>query len=145
MQALAASTLANLTTLTSLDVSENWIDNTGFQALARPLDRLDSNTRLTSLIARKCYVGDQGLQAFVHSARSSGLTSLDVENNRISTDGLQALATSANFQALSFLCLSENKVGDYGLQALAGSVNFPKLSCLKVSETGLARLDSWHS
>ena len=96
MQALIASGLAKLTTLTSLNVSDTEIGDAELQALAQ------THLPLTSLNVSNNVLGNAGLQALANSANFPGLTSLNVSYG-FGNDGLQALADSPNFPGLTSL------------------------------------------
>ncbi len=150
----------NIPTLTSLDLSKNWIKSAGAQALANSphfssLTSLDLSSneirddgaqalakslhfsRLTHLNLNHNEIGDDGAQALANSLHFSRLTHLNLNRNRIGTEGAQALANSPHSSRLIYLDLSSNGIKAAGVQALATNFNFPSLTHLNLGENDL--------
>ena len=116
------ASMANLTTLTSLDLANNDIGADGAQALKGLIN-------LTSLDLRSNGIGDEGAQALKGLVN---LTSLDLTNNRIGDEGAQALKGLFNLTSLDLI---HNDIGAEGAQALKGLVNLAYLG-LSFNEIG---------
>src|SRR5215467_100323 len=116
--------IADLTALTSLDLSFNGIGAEGVQALKGLVN-------LTSLDLRWNDIGDEGAQALKGLVN---LTSLDLTRNNIGDEGAQALKGLVNLTSLNLadndigLDLGWNDIGDGGVQALKGLVNLTSLN-----------------
>jgi Leucine-rich repeat (LRR) protein len=137
LRGLPAST-ANLTALTSLDLTGNRIGDEGAQALKGlvNLTRLDMAgneigaagatalkglVNLTRLNLAGNEIGDEGAPALEGLVN---LTSLNLAGNEIGDKGVQALKGLVNLTSLD---LSYNNIGAEGAQALKGLVNLTSL------------------
>jgi Leucine-rich repeat (LRR) protein len=113
LRGLPAS-IADLTALTSLDLTDNSIGAEGAQALKNLVN-------LTSLGLWNNSIGDEGAQALKGLTE---LTSLDLTDNSIGAEGAQALK---GLVKLTSLYLTDNRIGDEGAQALKGLVKLTSL------------------
>ena len=109
-----AQALSGLVNLTSLDLTRNDIGDEGVQALKGLVN-------LTSLDLRDNDVGAEGMQALKGLVN---LTSLDLANNGIGAEGMQALESLVNLTSLD---LTNSRIGAEGMQALKGLVNLTSL------------------
>ena len=99
-------TLSNLTSLTVLNLSKNNIGGKGMVAISKLCN-------LTQLNLGYNRVGDQGA---VTISNLSNLTQLNLDNNRIGHLGAKALSKLA---ALTGLNLDYNRIGDRGAEAIS--------------------------
>jgi internalin A len=114
LRGLPAS-IANLNSLTNLNLSGNGIGSEGTQALKGLI-------ALTSLNLSYNDIWDEGTQALKGLVN---LTSLDLFGNRIGAEVAQALKGLVNLTSLN---LGGNRIGDEGAQALKGLVNLTSLN-----------------
>jgi internalin A len=110
-----SASIANLTTLTRLDLTYNKIGAEG--ALA-----LKGLVNLTSLDLSYNHIGPKGVQALKGLV---SLTSLNLSFNDIGPEGVQALKSLVNLTSLN---LSFNDIGPEGVQALKGLVGLTSLN-----------------
>ena len=99
-------TKGNLTSLTSLSVSNDWIRYPGIMSLVT-----GNMTSLISLGLNNDTIGDPSIRALVTGKNFTSLKSLDLSGNSIGDDGGIAL-TAGNFPSLKSLDLSGNSIGD---------------------------------
>jgi internalin A len=145
LRGLPAST-ANLTALTSLDLSGNRIGAEGAQVLkglvhltslnlsnnaiaADGAQALKGLVKLTSLNLQYNNIGDEGAQVLKGLVN---LTGLNLRYNRIGVEGAQALDGLVKLTSLNLL---GNSIGNEGVQVLKGLVNLTGLN-LRYSRIG---------
>jgi hypothetical protein len=119
---LNAQLLEQLSSLTSLDLSEQSLTDEDITQLAQASS---TNTRLTSLDVSSNRIGAIGAKAL---STNTTLTSLNVSSNQIGDEGAKALSTSTRLTSLD---VSYNNIGDKGAQALSTNTT---LTSLKVNE-----------
>lgn len=107
-----------LTSVESLDLSFNGLDDSAARLLARASSmpalrelRLNDNVHLTS----------DGLAALAESPGLSGLEQLDVSANDIGPAGVLAVTKGPYFDRLQSFIVHSNRIGDSGATALAES------------------------
>ena len=113
-----ADVLKSNTTVTKLDLSRNFIGDSGAAGLA---EALKSNTTLTVLNMSNNDIGDAGAAGLAEALKSNTtLTDLDLSSNAIGAAGAAGLAKSLQSNAtLTKLDLSLNFVGAAGAAGLA--------------------------
>ena len=115
-------------TLTSLNVSENWLGDVGIMHLCNALTSV--NCTLTSLNVSWNQFGDEGIIHLCNALTSVNckLTSLNVSWNQFGDNGLKHLCdtlTSSNC-ALTSLDICGNKFGDEGIKHLCKALTDTK-------------------
>jgi uncharacterized protein (TIGR02996 family) len=74
-----------------------------------------------------------GIQALVHSSKSSRLKALHLDGSGIGDAGVEVLASSRELRELRWLSLDENGISDQGVRALIRSPFWPNLHWLGLS------------
>jgi len=116
-----------------------WIEDTDVDAAQlEPLSA--SSLRLSSLVAERNPIGDEGCRLIAGSPVFAGLELLNLAGAEIGSDGIAALA-GANLAALRVLRLSGNPVDKAAAKALLASETLPRLEELDLSDTGLSKAD----
>lgn len=119
----------HLSSLITLDLSENKIGDTGAELLAA-----SKNLRsLKELNLGGNGIGDAGAQALAESTYLRSLGWLDLGRNGIGCDGVSTLARSEIMDSIQYLSLISNNIGDHGVRALAASDHLRSLKTLDLS------------
>ncbi|BET35302.1 MULTISPECIES: leucine-rich repeat domain-containing protein [Wolbachia] len=121
--------LAQLSHLTSLDLSCSYVGTEGTKILAS-----GNLINLTSLDLGGNEIGDEGVEALA-SGNLTSLTELKLYDNKIGDRGAKALA-SGNLTNLTLLSLGWNEISEKGAEALA-SGNLINLITLKVYDNSI--------
>lgn len=116
--AAVAKALTKNTSVTSLAIAGNHIDDAGAQALA---DMLRSNRTIKEISLGSNRIGDEGAKAIAEALRDNHtLRELSLSRNRIGDEGVAAIASAlADNNTLSSLALDVNRISDAGTEALA--------------------------
>ena len=106
------------TSLTSLDLRDNSIDDEGASSLS---EALRVNTSLTSLYLSHNYFEHEGARSLSEALRvNTSLTSLDLSVNSIGAEGASSLSEALRVNtSLTSLDLSVNSIGDEGASSLS--------------------------
>ncbi len=119
--------------VTSLDLSRNFIDVLGVEAIlnAKSLKKL-SKLYLTGSIRGQFNIG-----IFETSLNFHHLQLLALDDCNINENGARAIATSKAFINITGLYLSSNNIGDVGVSALAASTTLRRLKSLYLGSNGI--------
>ena len=106
------------TSLSSLDLSCNFIGDEGANSLAQALR---VNTSLSSLDLSCNSIGDEGANSLAQVLRvNTSLFSLRLQNNSVGPEGVNSLSQALKVNtSLSSLDLNDNSIGDEGANSLA--------------------------
>jgi hypothetical protein len=115
---LNAELLEQLSSLTSLDLSEQSLTDEDITQLAQALS---TNTTLTSLNVYNNQIGDIGAKAL---STNTHLTSLNVSYNEIGAIGAKALSTNTSLTSMD---VSRNQIGAIGAKALSTNTSLTSL------------------
>ena len=119
-----ATKLADLPSLTDLNLNGNQIGDEGARAIARL-------TSLSSLHLAGNQIGDEGAQAI---AQLTSLSTLSLAYNQIGDKGARAIA---RLTSLTDLNLTDNQIGDEGARAIARLTSLSSLN-LSLNQIGRA-------
>ena len=123
--------------LSSLDLAENSIDNEGANSLAQALR---VNTSLSSLDLSRNSIGNEGANSLAQALRvNTSLSSLDLAENSIGYEGANSLAQALRVNtSLSSLDLAYNSSGNEGANSLAEALRVnTSLSSLDLSRNSI--------
>ena len=117
--------------VTSLDLSDNPIQASGFEAMG--------SRTFEVLKLRSTYPGVPGVKALARSASLKGLRWLDLSSNRLGPTAIKLLVESEYTRGLRVLDLSNNPVGEAGARALAESPHLEGLAELALTGCDIGR------
>lgn len=117
--------------VTSLDLSDNPIQASGFEAMG--------SRTFEVLKLRSTYPGVPGVKALAQSASLKGLRWLDLSSNRLGPTAIKLLVESEYTRGLRVLDLSNNPVGEAGARALAESPHLEGLAELALTGCDIGR------
>ncbi len=115
---------ANLANLTTLDLSDNPLQDDGIAALAKSkhLSKLTAlNLSRIALSPTAAAAGQGGFQTFAGSKCFPSLTRLNLSSNYLHGPCVAALVAAPFFSQLTHLDLSHNRIGETGAKALIGA------------------------
>ncbi|CAF3953112.1 unnamed protein product [Adineta steineri] len=132
--------LKNNKTVTSLDLSLNWIGNEGVQSVADALNNnttlteiklgcvLNNNKTLNTLKLCGCGFGPEGVKHIADALRNNTtLTTLDLGLCKLENEGVQYLSDALqNNTTLTSLYLKENEIKAEGIKILADALRHNK-------------------
>ena len=120
----------SLKTLSSLNISNNRIDDEGVKVLCEGLGE-----ELHTLNISHNEISDRGLEAI---AQCKNLVELDISDNKIDDEGAEILCKGLG-EEFHTLNISRNKIGDRGLEAISQRKNLVKLdiSYNKIDDEGV--------
>ena len=104
---------SNNTSITSIDLANNFIGVEGAEAIAKALE---SNTSITSIDLANNFIGDAGAEAIANTS----LTSISLVGNNIGDAGAKAIATALESNtSLTHINLWNNHIRYAGAEAIA--------------------------
>ncbi|KAL0242495.1 hypothetical protein GEMRC1_005058 [Eukaryota sp. GEM-RC1] len=115
---LLIEALKTNTTVTSVDLGSNSIEDEDARALA---EVLKINTSVTGIDLRNNSIGDEGARALAEALKVNvSVTSVNLWDNSIGYEGARALAEALKVNAsVTSVVLRDNFIGDEGAEALA--------------------------
>ena len=109
--------IGNMKSLTSLNISANYLSHEKVQYITHKLPLL------TSLDISDNSIGNKEIKAILGNLKN--LTSLEISGTNIDDEGAKALTTLTN---LTYLDISNNRIGDEGVKAIAKLTNLTYLN-----------------